>query len=213
MLSTSRWSSLKAFSHHTGEPNSMPTHWLHSHLNSVSGNANWMHIEPIYLWRWIGTESELNSLPIHRIDNKITYSYAPTNGNVVKAFGFRPTYTLYSPSKIWTTMAYHAGMLLTRSCRNKRQLTKQSRVVSCSTWFHVLHNSRSTSSTTSNKVWYVIEQALVYVSIHLQRDHTGVTISNVTDLVRRRPNCVHRKHALRGTSKGRFIVGVNVGAA
>ena len=45
-------------------------HWLHSHLNSVWGDANWMRIEPIHLWRWIGTELEPNSLFIHWITIK-----------------------------------------------------------------------------------------------------------------------------------------------
>ena len=46
-------------------------HWLRSHqLNSVWGDANLMCIEPIHLWRWIGTESELNSMFIHRITIK-----------------------------------------------------------------------------------------------------------------------------------------------
>ena len=41
-------------------------HWLCSHLNLVWGDTNWMRIEPIHLWRWIGTESKTNSLFIHR---------------------------------------------------------------------------------------------------------------------------------------------------
>ena len=46
------------------------THWLRSHLKSVWGDVNWMHIEPIHLWRWIRTKSKPNSLFIHRITIK-----------------------------------------------------------------------------------------------------------------------------------------------
>ena len=45
-------------------------HSLCSHLNLVLGDAHWMHIESIHLWRWIRTESEPNSLFIHRITIK-----------------------------------------------------------------------------------------------------------------------------------------------
>ena len=57
-------------------------------------------------------------------------------------------------------MACHAGMLLTLMLPKMRPLTK---------WSHVVcRNSRSMSSTTSNKVWQIIGQTLVCVSIHLE---------------------------------------------
>ena len=90
-------------------------HWLHSHLNSVWGDVNWMCIEPIHLWKWIGTEFIVNN-------NKTMHSYAPINSNIIEAFTSRPPYTLYSPSKIRTMMAYHAETLLTRCSRKRDHL-------------------------------------------------------------------------------------------
>ena len=78
-------------------------------------------------------------------------------------FTFRPPYTLYSLSKIQTMMAYSAGTLLTtlcRCCQNKSPLTK---------WPHVVYqNSRSTLSTTSNKIRQIVGRTLVCVLIHLE---------------------------------------------
>ena len=55
-------------------------------------------------------------------NDKITHGYTPMNSNIVEAFTSRPPYTLYSPSKIQTMMAYHAGTLLTRCCRKRDRL-------------------------------------------------------------------------------------------
>ena len=86
-----------------------------------------MRIESIHIWRWIGTE--WNWIIVYSSNNnKITHSYTPTNSNIVEAFASRPPYTHYSPSKIQTMMACHAGMVLTRCCQ--KETTYQ--VVSCS---------------------------------------------------------------------------------
>ena len=48
---------------------------------------------------------------------KIIHSYSPLNSSITEDFTSSPPYTLYSTSKIQTTMVYHAGMLLTRCGR------------------------------------------------------------------------------------------------
>ena len=60
-------------------------------------------------------------------------------------------------------MVYHAGMLhvLTRCCQ------KRDRLPSDLMYNVVRRHSCSTSSTTSDKVWEIIKQTLVCVSIHL----------------------------------------------
>ena len=47
------------------------------------------------------------------------HSYVPTNSNIVEAFGSRPPYMQYLPSKIQIMMSCHAGTVLTR-CYQKR---------------------------------------------------------------------------------------------
>ena len=59
------------------------------------------------------------------------------------------TAALSKPLKIWTKMAYHAGMLLTKCCQKWDRLPSG------------LHrNSCSTSSTTSNKARQILGQTL-----------------------------------------------------
>ena len=78
---------------------------------------------------------------------------------MLSVFASRPPYTLYSPSKIQNTAAYHVGMLLT-NVTEKRLFTK---------WSHVVRrNSHSMSSTTSDNVRQIVGQTLVCVSIHLE---------------------------------------------
>ena len=69
-------------------------------------------------WDRIGTEFIVHSLN----NDKITHGYAPMNSNIVEGLRLRPPHTLYLQPKIRTTMAYHAGMLLTRCCRQRDRL-------------------------------------------------------------------------------------------
>ena len=102
-------------------------------------NAHWMRICRIYTWIRFGRcafdahrVSPLLEVDWNRIrtefivyssnNDKITHGYAPMNSNIVEAFASRPPYTLYSSSKIRTTMAYHAGTPLTRCCRKRDRL-------------------------------------------------------------------------------------------
>ena len=97
-------------------------HSLCSHLNPVWGDAHWMSIEWIHLWRWIG-RNRIHCLSYSPNNDKITRCYAPLNSNIVEALPrLRPPHTLYLPSKIRTTMAYHAGTLLIRCCRQRDRL-------------------------------------------------------------------------------------------
>ena len=59
-------------------------HSSHSHLNPVLGDAHWMRIESIHLWRWIGTKSEPNSLFIHRITIKTRTVTPPRTATLSK---------------------------------------------------------------------------------------------------------------------------------
>ena len=110
-----------------------------------------MRIEPIHLWRWIGTESELNSLFIHQITIKshtVTPSWTATSsklsllGTIHAVFAIRDTN--YDGLLCWDATDYYATEKET-------------------TW-----HSRSTSFTTSDKVWQINRQTLVCVSILLQ---------------------------------------------
>ena len=69
-------------------------------------------------WNQMRTEFIVCSLN----NDKLMHSYAPLNSNIVEALHLRPPHTLYLWSKIQTTMAYHAGTLLTRSCRQRDRL-------------------------------------------------------------------------------------------
>ena len=82
-------------------------------------------LEPTYLWRWIETKIKTEFVVYSSNNNKITHSAPPSTATLSKLSHLghiHVLYTLYLPSKIWTTMAYHAGLLLTRYCQKRDHL-------------------------------------------------------------------------------------------
>ena len=72
-------------------------------------------------WKQIGTKFIVYSSN----NNKLTHSAPPSTATLSKLSRLghiHVLYMLYLPSKIWTTMAYHAGLLLTRYCRKRDRL-------------------------------------------------------------------------------------------
>ena len=109
-------------------------------------------------WKQFGTEFTV----ISSSNNKITHSAPSSTATLSKlsCLGhIHVLYILYLPSKIWTTMAYHAG-LLTSYCQKETAY----QVVSCSLSkfaFHVFFYQ-----------WlsiFIFELTLLCVSIHQSR--------------------------------------------
>ena len=95
-----------------------------------------MCIEPIYLWRWIGTESEPNSLFIHWITIKSCTVTPPWTAALLKLSRLgRHTRCIHCPryELQWPIMMHVT--LLTIMLLKMRQLTKWSRVVCV--WIHL----------------------------------------------------------------------------
>ena len=130
-----------------------------SHLNPILGDAHWMCIESIHLWRWIGTKSELNSLFIHRITIKSRMVTSPRTATLSKLS------CLVHHTRCISCPRYELWWPIMLGCHwlgavEKRPLTKWSRVVRR---IHIPHKVYY-----SNKVSQRIGRTLVCVSIHLE---------------------------------------------
>ena len=116
---------------------------------------------PIHLWRWIGTESEPNSLFIHRITIKSCTVTPPWTAASTKLSHLgRHTCCICHP-RYWIRWSIMLGWLDAAENETAYQ------VISCSSskfTFHVVYYQRP----CSNKARQIIGRTLVSISIHLE---------------------------------------------
>ena len=126
--------------------------------NSVRGDVNWMRIQ-----RWIGTESELNSLFIHQITIKSHTVMPPWTVALSKLSRLgRHTCCIHRP-RYWIQWSIMLGCSWLDAAENKTAY----QVISCSSskfTFHVVYYQRP----CSNKARQIIGRTLVCVWIHLE---------------------------------------------